>query len=142
MGNEAATLGRRWFEEVWNDRNDKAIDDLLAADAVAHMEGGDVHGPAGFREVRQMFLDALPDLHIDVEDVLSEGNQSVVRWHATGTHQGELFGIPPTGARIDIRGMSWAVVRDGKLVEGFDTWNIGGLADTLRAAAAARAVST
>lgn len=132
MENQAAVLGRRWFEEVWNDRREEAIDELMAPDAVGHMEGGDVAGPQGFREVRAVFLNALPDMHITVEDVLSEGDRAVVRWRVRATHTGDLLGIPPSHRKIDFRGMSWLTVRDGKLAEGWDTWNLGGLLDSLR----------
>lgn len=134
MENQAAMLGRRWFEEVWNDRQDNAIDELMAPDAVGHMEGGDVAGPQGFRQVRAVFLNALPDMHITVEDVLSDGDRAVVRWRVRATHTGDLLGIPPSHRQIDVRGMSWLTVRDGKLAEGWDTWNLGGLLDSLRLA--------
>ncbi|MEK6375056.1 MAG: ester cyclase [Acidobacteriota bacterium] len=132
MANHAAILGRRWFEEVWNERREEAIDELMAPDAVGHMEGGDVAGPQGFREVRAIFLNALPDMHITVEDVLSDGDQAVVRWRVRATHTGELLGVAPSQRKIDFRGMSWLTVRDGKLAEGWDTWNLGGLLDSLR----------
>jgi len=134
MENQAAILGRRWFEEVWNQRREEAIDELMAPDAVGHMEGGDVAGPQGFREVRALFLHALPDMYITVEDVLADGDQAVVRWRVRGTQTGELMGVPPSHRQIELRGMSWLTVRDGKLAEGWDTWNLGGLLDSLRAA--------
>jgi steroid delta-isomerase-like uncharacterized protein len=132
MANQAAILGRRWFEEVWNERREEAIDELMAPDAVGHMEGGDVLGPQGFREARAVFLNALPDMHITVEDVLSEGDQAVVRWRVRATHTGELLGVAPSQRQVDLRGMSWLTIRDGKLGEGWDTWNLGGLLDSLR----------
>lgn len=134
MPHHAAVLARRWFEEVWNDRREEAVDELMAPDAVGHMEGGDVAGPNGFREVRAVFLAALPDMHITVEDVIAEGSQAVVRWRVRGTHAGELLGIAPTHAQVDFRGMSWITVRDGKLHEGWDAWNLGGLLESLRSA--------
>ncbi len=135
MENEAGILGRRWFEEVWNERRDEAIDELMASNAVGHMEGGDVHGPAEFRNARAVFLNALPDMHITVEGVLSQGDQAVVRWRVQATHTGELLGIPPTHLKVEVRGMSWLTVRHGKVVEGWDTWNLGGLLDSLRSTA-------
>src|ERR1700752_311953 len=132
MENQTAVLARRWFEEVWNARREEAIDELMNADAVGHMEGGDVAGPNGFREVRAVFLNALPDMHITVEDVLANGDQAVVRWRVRGTHRGDLLGIAPSQRQIDFRGMSWLTVRDGKLAEGWDTWNLGGLLESLR----------
>lgn len=135
MATTAGTIARRWFEEVWNARRAETIDELLAPDAVAHMEGGDVHGPAQFREAHAMFLNALPDISITIEDVISDGDHAVVRWRVRATHKGDFFGIAATNAPVDFRGMSWAVVKDGKVVEGFDTWNLGGLVESLRSAA-------
>ena len=132
MATQAAILARRWFEEVWNARRDQAIDELMAPDAIGHMEGGDVDGPQGFRTVRAVFLAGLPDLHITVEDVVSEGNQAVVRWRVRATHTGELLGALPTHRKVDFRGMTWMTIRDGKLAEGWDTWNLGSLLDSLR----------
>jgi predicted ester cyclase len=132
MENEAGTLGRRWFEEVWNQRKDEAIEELMAPNAVAHMEGGDVHGPAEFLKARAMFLSALPDLHITVEEVIGHGHHAAVRWHVRATHTGELFGIAPTNRKVDLRGTSWVTAHDGRITEGIDTWNLGGLLDSLR----------
>ena len=132
MSNEAAIIARRWFEEVWNARRDEAIDELMERGAVGHMEGGDVHGPDEFRSGRAVFLAALPDMQITIEDIVSEGDQAVVRWRVRGTHTGELFGVAPTQRRVEVRGTSWFRIRQGKLTEGWDTWNLGGLLDSLR----------
>ena len=43
----------------------------------------------------------------------------VVRWVGTGTHTGEVNGIPPTGKRVEIRYMDFWKVKDGKIV---DNW--------------------
>ena len=133
MDSHVANLARRWFEEVWNARRDEAIEELMAHDAIGHMEGGDVHGPDEFRKIRAVFLSGLPDLHITVEDVISEGHQAVVRWRVRATHSGELLGAQPTHRKVDFLGMSWVTVRHGKLAEGWDAWNLGGLLESLRA---------
>jgi predicted ester cyclase len=132
MGNEAAVVARRWFEEVWNARRAEAIDELMERKAVGHMEGGDVEGPEGFRSGWAAFLAGLPDMHITIEDIVSEGDQAVVRWRVRASHRGELFGLAPTQRRVDVRGSSWFRIRDGKLAEGWDTWNLGGLLESLR----------
>ena len=131
---DAREIGRRWFEEVWNARRDDAVDELMSADALGHVEGGEVRGPAGFREMRSTFLSALPDVHIEVEDVLSspDGKRAAVRWRAYGTHGGEGFGFKATNRNIDVRGTTWLVVEDGKIVEGWDTWNLNGLLASLQ----------
>jgi len=127
MYQSAAMIARRWFEEVWNDNRDAAIEELMHPEAVFHMEGAEVRTPAEFRQMRDAFMTAFPGLRIEIEDVIANGEQAVVRWHFHGTHGGSGFGERATSQRIALRGMSWAVVRDGKVIEGFDSWNIAGL---------------
>lgn len=65
--------------------------------------------PAGL-EGRTMFVSAFitafPDIHIHVEDTVTEGDKLVTRWSAHGTHQGDLLGIPPTGKEVSINGIA------------------------------------
>jgi steroid delta-isomerase-like uncharacterized protein len=130
---DARELGRRWFEEVWNARRDESIDELLAPDSYGHVEGGDYRGPAGFREMQRVFLAALPDVRIEIEDILAEGDRAAVRWRATGTHSGDGFGFAATHKGIDVRGTTWLTARDGRITEGWDTWNLTGLLASLGA---------
>ena len=120
-------LSRRWFDEVWNQRRAEAVAELMEPDGVGHMEHGDFVGHGPFLEVRDRFLSAFPDLHVEVEDVVSEGDRTVVRWRASGTHAGDGLGIAPCHRRVAFRGMTWHRFRDGKLCEGWDGWNQGAL---------------
>lgn len=131
---DPATVARRWFEEVWNERRDDAIEELMSADSYGHVEGGDLRGPDAFRQMRATFLAALPDVRIEVEDVVAEGERAAVRWRAVGTHAGDGFGFPATKQQVHVRGTTWMLVRDGRIVEGWDTWNLGGLLESLRSA--------
>jgi steroid delta-isomerase-like uncharacterized protein len=128
------SIGRRWFEEVWNRQRAETVEELFALDAVGHMEGAEVVGPAAFHEVRSALLTAFPDLRITVQDTVAEGNNVVVRWRATGSHLGDAFGIPATRASIAVLGMTWLRIADGRIVEGWDAWNQGALIESLRAA--------
>jgi predicted ester cyclase len=78
-------------------------------------------------------LAAFPDLRVEVEAVLGEGDQVAVRWSAVGTHAGDLPGAKATGERVALRGLTWVLVRDGKLREGWQSSNIG---DVVRGLAA------
>jgi steroid delta-isomerase-like uncharacterized protein len=129
---EPRFVAQRWFEEVWNDRDEEAIFRLLAPDARGHVEGGELRGPQAYVRMHTMYLFAIPDMEVEIEDIVSEGDRAVVRWRATGTHGGDGFGFPPTNRRIDARGTSWMVIRNGKIVEWWDTWNFGGLLERLR----------
>jgi steroid delta-isomerase-like uncharacterized protein len=126
-------IARRWFEEVWNQRRDATVRVLLAKDAVAHMEGGDFVGPDRFLETRTALLTAFPDVRVEVEDVVADGDRAVVRWSAVAHHKGELLGIAPSGRAVAFRGMTWMLFENGKIVEGWDAWNLGGLLNDCRA---------
>ena len=134
MTTDYRALARRWFDEVWNQRRDSVIDELLTPASVGHMEGGDTHGPAEFRVVRAALLGAFPDLHVVVEDIVAEGNQVVVRWHVTGTHLGHHLGFAPSQRSASFRGLTWMKFDGGKLIEGWDGWNQGALLQALQAA--------
>lgn len=129
---DSATIARRWFEEVWNQRRDDSLHELMSEDSHGHVEGGDLRGPEAFRQMRATFLAALPDVRIEVEDVVAEGDRAAVRWRAVGTHAGDGFGFPATKQQVHIRGTTWLTIRDGRIVEGWDTWNLGGLIESLR----------
>jgi hypothetical protein len=60
---------------------------------------------------------AFPDLHIDVEDMIAEGDKVVARVTASGTHQGEFMGIAPTGNRVEFSAIDIARIAEGKIVE-------------------------
>jgi steroid delta-isomerase-like uncharacterized protein len=114
-------LSRRSFEEVWNQGNLAAIDNLYDANQVSHGLGVEVPaGTAGLKQFVAMYRIAYPDTHFTIEDQIAEGDQVATRWTATGTHRGELFGIAPTGKRVTVTGMALSRIANGKIVE---TWN-------------------
>ncbi|GAA4431024.1 ester cyclase [Bremerella cremea] len=120
-------LAETWFEEVWNQRNDNAIFDLSAENAVGYAES-DVRyfSMETFKEFRDNVLQAMPDVRIDVEDSIEQPPHVVVRWFLTGTHTGTGFGFTPTNSRVTLRGMTWFRVDEhNKLAEGWDCWNQG-----------------
>ena len=130
MGNNA-TIARRWFREVWVEGGEATVDELLARDAIGWMEGRDVHGRQDFQNARRQLLDTFPDLAITVEDVVEQDDKVVVRWNVQATHRGPGLGVPATNRRVSFRGMTWMELRDGQIVRGWDSWNLGGLIQTL-----------
>ena len=118
------TALEHWFEEVWNKRNAEAIDKLWVTDKVVHglanTHGGQVETKAAFKTFHSNFCSAFPDLHIHVEESVSEGDRTVVRLLVTGTHTGQGLRVPPTGKPVRVAGMCMARVKDGKILE---SWN-------------------
>lgn len=129
-----AALARRWFFEVWNQRREATVNELLAPDAAGHLEGGlEVRGPAEFHPVRAALLGAFPDFEVQVDQIISEGDDVVVRWSAKGTHRGESLGFPASNRQAGFRGITWLRFKDGKIVEGWDAWNQGRMIQELQA---------
>ncbi|MBN9518159.1 ester cyclase [bacterium] len=93
MSRENAERSRRWFEEVWNLRRAETIDEFLTPESVGHMEGGDVPGVDAFKAAHAEFVAAFPDLRVEVEAVLADGDDVAVRWRATASHAGDGLGL-------------------------------------------------
>jgi steroid delta-isomerase-like uncharacterized protein len=119
-----ASLVRRWFEEVWNSGRADAIDELFAEEGVAHgltdESGAELRGPAHFRTFHSRFREAFPDIEVVVEDTVSEGDKVAARCTVRGRHRGDSLGFKATDSPVDFTGMTFARIRDGKIVE---AWN-------------------
>lgn len=125
-------IATRWFNEVWNERNDSLISELMSSDAKGHLEGGcETVGTDGFRAFQQTLLQTLPDLHLEILNTLADGDDACILWNASGTHSGHAEGFLPTGKSVVFRGMTWFRIIDGKIVEGWDSWDKGTVMQTL-----------
>ena len=108
---------RRVFDMINTGKLDNA-GELIATDYVYHSPGSpDMRGPEGFKQLISMYRAAFPDLLMVIDDMLAEGDRVAVRWTATGTHRGELMGIPPTGKRVTTSGLIISRFAGGKVVE-------------------------
>jgi steroid delta-isomerase-like uncharacterized protein len=127
---------RRIFEELWNDRNLTVIDEIISPDYIHHdPQAADIPaGIDGYRQFVDRYINAFPDLHMTVEDEIVAGDVVAVRWTVTGTHRGQLPGLPPTGKSISLTGMSIARLRDGKFVESWNNWDALGMMQQLTSA--------
>jgi steroid delta-isomerase-like uncharacterized protein len=128
-------LIRRWMEEVWNQRRDATVRELLDPNAVGHLEGVTTIGIGEFLAARAFLLDAFPDFHLTIDEGMAQGSNVAVRWSAKGTHLAALMSIPATGTAVAFRGLTWFVINGGRIVEGWDSWNQGRLFADLRLAA-------
>jgi steroid delta-isomerase-like uncharacterized protein len=115
---ENKALIRRFYDEVVNAGRLELVDELAAPDLIDHEE---LPGFAGGREgVKQFFATmrtAFPDLRMDVQDIIAEGDKVVARATIRGTHQGEFMGIVPTGKAISVSGIDIVRFSGGKVAE-------------------------
>jgi predicted ester cyclase len=87
---------------------------------VDHLYGiADLQGPDGVREWFGTLFRAFPDFTYEVIDIITEGDKAAVRWHATGTFNGEgkFEGLLPNGLAIELEGIDMVTVRDGMVVD-------------------------
>jgi steroid delta-isomerase-like uncharacterized protein len=101
---------------AWNAHDASAVAALYAPDAKVRDSGGDeVSGRDAIAARCSMFLAAFPDLHVELRSICVEGNTVCEEWTVTGTHDGELMGIPATHRRSENLGCSVMEVGDDGL---------------------------
>jgi steroid delta-isomerase-like uncharacterized protein len=74
-----------------------------------------------------LYHGAFPDAQITVEDQIAEGDKVVTRWTGRGTHQGEFMGVPPSGNRVEIAGMTLDRFSRGKIAESWTNYDALGM---------------
>lgn len=116
-------LVRKIVEEMFNRGNLDVAAEIFADDFVdrGHQQVADKKdGPQGFAEFVKSVRAALPDLNATIQHMVAE-EDFVAMWNtATATHRGELFGMPPSGKRIQMRDFHFFRFASGKIVE---HWN-------------------
>ncbi len=120
------------------------IDDLLSAwnsHDVGHAaefyasdyEGVDVsqsaphHGQGGIYQMLTTYFSAFPDLHFTNEATIVEGDRAVLIWNADGTHLGRVMNIPPSGHKIQVRGVTVLTLEKSKVRRALYIWDVAGL---------------
>lgn len=132
---QSEELVRRMIEEVWSRGDLDVLDEIAAEDYEEYdpVLPEIVEGRDAFKETVAMFRGPIPDLEKHIEAVFIDDDTVVVHYRATGTHEGELMGIPPTGTEAEVQGVFIYTVEDGQLVRGIDMWDAFGLLQQLGA---------
>ena len=97
--------------------------ELMADDFVEHEEApGFAPTKDGVLDMFRMYRTAFPDLQMHAEEVLVSGDKTVTRVRATGTHQGALMGMPPTGKSVDVNMIDIMQFNDAGMVR--EHWGV------------------
>jgi len=115
-------LARRWFEEVWNQRRDQTVYEMLDPECKGDSEGIPINGPEGFLAMRNSLLEIMPDMKVTVKAVLGEKDEVAVHWRFQSAAQTKS-GAPARAGEIDFSGISWLKFKEGRIIEGCDRWN-------------------
>ena len=130
---ENKALARRVIEEMFNKGNLDVADEVLALDYVDHDPASpeEIRGPGGFKRFVATARSAFPDTHVRIEDQVAEGDLVATRYVYSGTQEGELEGIPPTGNRVEFSGIIIDRFSGGKLAESWDNYDALGVMQQL-----------
>ena len=108
---------RRMFDEIINNGNLDLADELFAPHYVDHGPMGEMRGVDMFKQLVGMWRSAVPDVHCEVEDFFESGDMLGWNVRVTGTHTGEMMGIPPTGKSFEYVTPNIGRVENGQAVE-------------------------
>jgi steroid delta-isomerase-like uncharacterized protein len=117
---------RRYADEIWGQGNLDAIDEVFSPDFVRHgpeIEGGDIRGREGFKQLVTMYRTAFPDLRVPIEAQVGSGDTVVTRWTVSGTNRGPLLGLDPTGMSAQLGGMWMHQFTGGQIAEEWVTYD-------------------
>lgn len=124
---ENKELMRRWYEmddfkgkpqtEMENTTR-TVVAEIFAPEWIAHSPQGDMPYEA-FIQYNIAFMNSFPDFNCTIEDQIGEGDKVVTRLTMRGTHLGPFRGMPPTGKKVEIVGVSIGRFIDSKAVEGW-----------------------
>jgi len=133
-------LVRRYYEALWN-RWDFALADELIAESIEFRGslGTSVYGREGFKEYMRSVRAAFPDFHNRIEELIAENDRVAARLTYTGTHQGEVLGIVPTGRRVSYAGVALFRVVENRIAAVWVLGDVHGLVQQLRGGVTASA---
>ena len=128
MDADSRDLVRRLHAALLDSRDPDVVDSFFATGFVSHNNPpGFPPGVDGVKRFFTMFRDAFPDVAVEIDEIVAEGDRVAVATTFSGTHQGELMGMAPTGRRVAVTGIDIVRVADGKIVEHRGLTDIVGL---------------
>ncbi len=120
MSEELKAKIRRLIDEAWNKGNLDVVDELCAANYVRHQPPyADIVGPEGFKKFMADVRATYPDWHITIDELIAEGNTTIMRYTWTGTQAGTspATGAPGTGKKVKVTGFGLHQWVNGQVIE-------------------------
>ncbi len=110
----------QFYEEGWNGRNYDIVYQTHSENWIHHDNSNPndlSNGPDGNIKRMKELVQAFPDLHFKIEDLVAEKNKVVVRFMATGTHKGQFGPILPTEKQVKMLRYIMHKLENGKIIE-------------------------
>jgi predicted ester cyclase len=113
--------------EALNKGNLAVMDKYVAPDFVYHGPLGDIKGIGQYKAFLAALRTAYPDIHVDVKDIVAEGDLVATRTISTFTFSGQIDAIQPTGKKVTMSSTIFDRFVDGKLAETWEHYDRLGL---------------
>lgn len=119
----------RIIEEALNHGNFRCLDELFSDALVEHDHHQRTHDSPlqAFKDAVNLFRNAFPDQQTVIAAQIAEGDLVATRWHMAGTHLGPFMGIQPSGNRVEVSGIFFDRLQNGRLVETWANYDLYGL---------------
>jgi steroid delta-isomerase-like uncharacterized protein len=114
---QTEAVAHRWHLEMVQEGKLELADQTVTPDVTIHANQQVFQGTDAAKQLAAALKTAFPDIQIAHLETLASGTTIAIRWTSDGTHQGDYFGVPPTGKRIHVEGIDLFHVQDGKIVE-------------------------
>jgi steroid delta-isomerase-like uncharacterized protein len=126
MSGHAQTLVRRLIDAI-NRQDYDALPDLVDPEYVYRAPGEELRGVSGLEELLTTYHGGFPDLEISIDAMFGDESRVATAFTLTGTHLGELMGVPATGRRVAVHGTIHSRVADGRIVEEWELLDLATL---------------
>lgn len=108
---------RRFVAEVMNQGNFDVVDEIVDPNYVYRSPDEELHGTEALKAFLAGYHAAFPDLRMAIDELVVADDKAVIFFTLTGTHEGPLMGIPPTGKEMRVHGVVRSRFEDGRIVE-------------------------
>ena len=113
----SADILRRFIEKVLNEGEFELLHELVHPDYVYRSPSEELQGPEQLEAMLRGYRSAFPDMQVAIDDVVEQASKVSASFTLTGTHLGELMGVPATGKSIELKGTIFSRVDGGQIVE-------------------------
>jgi predicted ester cyclase len=126
---EAKEIIRRWNEEGWSGGKYELAHEIISPNMQVHGAGGQAigMGPDGLIDLIRTWRTAFPDGHMEIDDLIVEGDTVAIRNTWYGTHEAEFYGVPPSGKKVAVTSVGLDRVQDGLVTEGWGELDMVGM---------------
>jgi len=126
---EAKEIIRRWNEEGWSGGKYELAHEIISPNMIVHGAGGQTvgMGPDGLIDLIRTWRTAFPDGHMEIDDLIVEGDTVAIRNTWYGTQEADFYGVPPSGKRVAVTSVGIDRVKDGLVTEGWGELDMVGM---------------